>query len=95
MKSPVLARLTLTFELDGLTARILYCHGGADPGPGTVACRREVAGLTRDGLVRALKALRGGPVEYLGANDFQIREDFLALRVASVVSERLVRYGAV
>jgi hypothetical protein len=59
MNSSVLAHLTLTFELDSLTVRILYCYGGANPGPGTVSCLREVAGLTRDGLVRALKALGG------------------------------------
>jgi hypothetical protein len=94
MNSPVLARPTLTFELDDLTVRILYCYGGADPGPGTIARRREVAELTRDGLVRALKALGGGPVDFLGTNDFQIREDVLSLRVASSFSERLVRDGA-
>jgi len=93
MNSPVLERLTLTFEPDGVTVRTVY-RRGADPNPGTVARRREVAELARDGLERALAALDADDVEDLGISGFEMREDVLGLPVASRSSEKTVRERA-
>jgi hypothetical protein len=68
-----LQRLVLDFRADELVVRCLYrTEGGA--GPNTKGRRREVSGLTREGLSTVLEALEGR-VDVVGTSGFTTRED--------------------
>jgi hypothetical protein len=70
-----LQRLVLDHRSGELVVRCLYrTEGGA--GPNTKARRREVSGLVRAGLERALEALEGR-VDVVGTSGFTTREDII------------------
>ncbi len=72
-----LRRLLLEFKDDRILTRVLYrCKDG--PGPSAKARRREVEQLAREGLERALEAIKEGPVECIGTAGFEVREDTLS-----------------
>ena len=70
-----LKRLVLDFRNSGLVVRALY-RTKAGPNPGTVARRREVEEITREGLRQALASLEGD-AELVGTSGFTQREDVL------------------
>jgi hypothetical protein len=68
-----LQRLVLDFRADELVVPCLYrTEGGA--GRNTKGRRREVSGLTREGLSAVLEALEGR-VDVVGSSGFTTRED--------------------
>ena len=70
-----LRRLILEFGRDGIQVRALY-RSEAKDGPGTKARKREVQGLTIEGLTSALRALEGSArVDVVGTSGFTTRED--------------------
>jgi hypothetical protein len=83
-----LQRLVLDFRNSELVVRALY-RTKAVPNPGTVARRREVADLTREGLRSVLEALEGD-AELVGTSGFTQREDVL-LAIASPDTDKLVK----
>jgi hypothetical protein len=90
-----LQRLVLDFRADELVVRCLYrTEGGA--GPNTKGRRREVSGLTREGLSAVLEALEGR-VDVVGTSGFTTREDiFLCTAKGAARSDehKTVRKGA-
>jgi hypothetical protein len=89
-----LQRLVLDFRADELVVRCLYrTEGGA--GPNTKGRRREVSGLTREGLSAVLEALEGR-VGVVGSG-FTTREDIFlctAKGAARPDEHKTVRKGA-
>jgi hypothetical protein len=74
-----LQRLILIFKPEEVILQVLY-RTQDGPGPNTKNRRKEVAGLARSGLERALEALEGR-VDVIGVSGYDVRED--ALSVAS------------
>ena len=66
-------RLVLDYRSGELVVRCLY-RTEDTAGPNTKARRREVSGLVRNGLERALEALESC-VDVVGTSGFTIRED--------------------
>jgi hypothetical protein len=69
-----LQRLVLDYRSGELVRCLYRTEGGA--GPNTKARRREVSGLVRAGLERALEALEGR-VDVVGTSGFTTREDIV------------------
>jgi hypothetical protein len=85
-----LQRLILTFKNDETIMHVLY-RTQDGPNPGTKARRRDVTGLVRTGLERALEGLQGAQI--VGTSGYQVREDVL-LASTSPVSEKSMKRGA-
>ena len=73
-----LQRLIVDYRSGELILRVLYRSSLDAPKPGTVRRRRQVEGLTREGLSTALKALEGR-VDVVGTSGFSQREDLLSV----------------
>jgi hypothetical protein len=87
MTQASLQRLMITFKPEEFVLRALY-RTQDDPNPGTKARTREVAELTRTGLMQALEALEGA--EFVGTPGFTQREDVL-LATTSPDADKLVK----
>ena len=73
-----LQRLILDYRSGEIVVSCLYRSGLDGPNPGTKARTRELSGLVRTGLERALEALEGR-VDVVGVSGYGVREDILSL----------------